>query len=324
MNGPLAVLCPAGAARTRLVPMGRGWHAPCRLAIFRLVGTQSHRQIPTASRSLNSSNPVLAGFDHVSLAFDTPDGQLKVVDDVTYNICNGDFVSVIGPSGCGKTTMMSMLAGFQKPTGGAVTFEDRPIVGPGPERGVIFQEYGVFPWLTVKDNIAFGLELNANRVSAKERNDICDHYLDLMGLAEFANAYPKHLSGGMRQRLAIARAYAVKPKFLLMDEPFGALDAQTRSNMQNLLLRVLAAEGKTVMLITHSVDEAIYLSSRIIVVTARPARIKQIIDVKFAYPRHEAIQELPEFGELRKTIRELVMSEYRAQQAQSRPASFSE
>jgi NitT/TauT family transport system ATP-binding protein len=128
----------------------------------------------------------------------------------------------------------------------------------------------------------------------------------------------------MRQRLAIARAYAVKPKFLLMDEPFGALDAQTRSNMQSLLLRVLAAEGKTVMLITHSVDEAIYLSSRIVVVTARPARIKQIIEVKLPYPRHEAVQELPEFAELRKHVRELVMSEYQAQQAQSRPASFSE
>jgi NitT/TauT family transport system ATP-binding protein len=273
---------------------------------------------------VNSSKPALASFDRVSLAFDTADGPLKVVDDVTYNIYAGDFVSVIGPSGCGKTTMMNMLAGFQKPTEGRVTFEDKPIIGPGPERGVIFQEYGVFPWLTVRSNIAFGLELRANRVSAKERNEICDHYLDLMGLTEFANSYPKHLSGGMRQRLAIARAYAVKPKFLLMDEPFGALDAQTRSNMQNLLLRVLAAEGKTVMLITHSVDEAIYLSSRIIVVTARPARIKQVIDVKFAYPRSEAIQELPEFGELRKTIRELVMSEYQAQQAQSRAASFSE
>jgi len=272
---------------------------------------------------VNSSRPVLASFDRVSLVFDTPGGPLKVVDDVTFDIHGGDFVSVIGPSGCGKTTMMNMLAGFQKPTAGAVLFEDKPIVGPGPERGVIFQEYGVFPWLTVRGNIAFGLELAANRVSAKERDDICDHYLDLMGLAEFANSYPKHLSGGMRQRLAIARAYAVKPKFLLMDEPFGALDAQTRSNMQNLLLRVLAAEGKTVMLITHSVDEAIYLSSRIVVVTARPARIKQIIDVKFAYPRSEAIQELPEFGELRKMIRELVMSEYQAQQAQVRAASFS-
>ena len=196
--------------------------------------------------------------------------------------------------------------------------------GPGPERGVIFQEYGVFPWLTVKDNIAFGLKLKANHVPLAERDQICEHYLELMGLTDFANSYPKHLSGGMRQRLAIARAYAVKPQFLLMDEPFGALDAQTRANMQNLLLKVLATEGKTVMLITHSVEEAIYLASRIVVVTARPARIKEIIEVPFAYPRDESLQERPEFGELRSHIRELVMSEYRAQQAQLRPASFSE
>jgi NitT/TauT family transport system ATP-binding protein len=268
--------------------------------------------------------PILASFDKVSLGFDTPNGPLTVVDDVSYVIHDGEFVSVIGPSGCGKTTMMNMLAGFQKPTSGAVRFENKPISGPGPERGVIFQEYGVFPWLTARGNIAFGLGLKANSVSTRERDEICDHYLALMGLADFADSYPKHLSGGMRQRLAIARAYAVKPKFLLMDEPFGALDAQTRGNMQNVLLRVLAAEGKTVMLITHSVDEAIYLSSRIIVVTARPARIKEIIEVKFPYPRDEAIQELAEFGELRRRVRELVMSEYRAQQAQGRPLSLSE
>jgi len=265
-----------------------------------------------------------AEFDNVSLAFDTPKGKLNVVENVSYGISDGDFIAVIGPSGCGKTTMMSMLAGFQKPTTGKVVFDGAPVAGPGPERGVIFQEYGVFPWLTVKQNIAFGLTLKANRVPREEREAICDHYLELMGLADFANSYPKHLSGGMRQRLAIARAYAVKPQFLLMDEPFGALDAQTRGNMQNLLLRVLATEGKTVMLITHSVEEAIYLASRIVVVTARPARIKEIIEVPFAYPRDESIQERKEFGELRSYIRELVMSEYRAQQAQIRPASFTE
>jgi len=265
-----------------------------------------------------------AQFDRVSLSFDTAKGRLNVVEDVTYDINDGDFIAVIGPSGCGKTTMMSMLAGFQKPTTGNVLFDGRPVAGPGPERGVIFQEYGVFPWLTVKQNIAFGLTLNANHVATAERDAICDHYLGLMGLSDFANSYPKHLSGGMRQRLAIARAYAVKPQFLLMDEPFGALDAQTRSNMQNLLLKVLETEGKTVMLITHSVEEAIYLASRIVVVTARPARIKEIIDVPFAYPRDESIQERPEFVELRGHIRQLVMDEYRAQQAQMRPVSFSE
>jgi len=274
--------------------------------------------------NLSSSARTRVRFEHVSLAFDTPKGKLNVVDDVSYDIHDGDFVAVIGPSGCGKTTMMSMLAGFQRPTVGSVLFDGKPVKGPGPERGVIFQEYGVFPWLTVKQNIAFGLRLKTNYVPASERDGICEHYLGLMGLSDFANAYPKHLSGGMRQRLAIARAYAVKPQFLLMDEPFGALDAQTRANMQNLLLKVLATEGKTVMLITHSVEEAIYLASRIVVVTARPARIKEIIDVPFPYPRDESIQELAEYTALRSHVRELVMNEYRAQQAQVRPFSVSE
>ena len=274
--------------------------------------------------NLSSSGRTRVKFEHVSLAFDTPKGKLNVVDDISYDIRDGDFVAVIGPSGCGKTTMMSMLAGFQRPTTGSVLFDGKPVKGPGPERGVIFQEYGVFPWLTVKQNIAFGLRLKANYVPASERDGICEHYLGLTGLSDFANSYPKHLSGGMRQRLAIARAYAVKPQFLLMDEPFGALDAQTRANMQNLLLKVQATESKTVMLITHSVEEAIYLASRIVVVTARPARIKEIIDVPFPYPRDESIQELADYIVLRSHVRELVMNEYRAQQAQVRPVSFSE
>jgi NitT/TauT family transport system ATP-binding protein len=179
---------------------------------------------------------------------------------------------------------------------------------------VIFQEYGVFPWLTVQDNILFGLRLKSSNVPAAEHAAVCRKYLELMGLTDFARAYPKTLSGGMRQRLAIARAYAAQPEFLLMDEPFGALDAQTRSRMQNLLLEVLEREGKTVMMITHSVDEAIYLASRIVVVTARPARIKAIIDVPFGYPRREGLHETPEFGALKAHVRDLVMAEYEAQQ----------
>ena len=257
-------------------------------------------------------------FDRVSVRFDTPSGTLDVVDDVSFAVRNGEFVSLIGPSGCGKTTMMNIVAGFVTPTAGKVLLDGKPVAGPGPERGVIFQEYGVFPWLTVEQNIEFGLKLRANRTGPAERARICARYMELMGLSDFAKAYPKTLSGGMRQRLAIARAYAVKPEFLLMDEPFGALDAQTRSNMQNLLLDVLQQEGKTVMLITHSVEEAIYLSSRIIVVTARPARIRRIIEVPFAYPRAEALHETREFGELRSEVRELVMREYAAQQQQGR------
>ena len=252
-------------------------------------------------------------FERVSVTFD----KLKVVDDVSFTIGEGEFVSVIGPSGCGKTTMMNIVAGFVKPTSGTVLLDGHPIAEPGPDRGVIFQDYGVFPWLTVRRNIEFGMNLRASRVPPQERGDICQRYMELMGLADFADAWPRMLSGGMRQRLALARAYAVRPEFLLMDEPFGALDAQTRSAMQDLLLEVLRAEGKTVMLITHSVEEAVYLSSRIIVMTARPTRIREIIEVPFGYPREEALHERAEFGEVRSHVRDLVMKEYAAQVRQS-------
>jgi len=256
-------------------------------------------------------------FDRVSVEFQTQSGPLRVVDNVSYRIGDREFVSVIGPSGCGKTTMMNLVAGFAEPTSGAVLLDGQPVTAPGPDRGVIFQEYGVFPWLTVRQNIAFGLNLRASRVPESEREDICERYMRLMGLADFANAWPKTLSGGMRQRLAIARAYAVKPEFLLMDEPFGALDAQTRSAMQDLLIEVLHAEGKTVMLITHSVEEAVYLSDRIVVMTARPASIREIVQVPFVHPREESLHDKPEFGDLRSHVRELVMKEYAAQARQS-------
>jgi NitT/TauT family transport system ATP-binding protein len=259
-------------------------------------------------------------FRNVSVRFPTSsNGHMQVVDDVTYDINDREFVSVIGPSGCGKTTMMNIVAGFMQPSAGIVSLDGEPISGPGPDRGVIFQEYGVFPWLTVKDNIAFGLKLRANRTGEAEREEICQRYMRLMGLSDFSDAWPRMLSGGMRQRLALARAYAVRPEFLLMDEPFGALDSQTRSAMQDLLLQVLAAENKTVMLITHSVEEAVYLSNRIIVMTARPTRIREIIQVPFSYPRTNALHESKEFGELRAHVRDLVMQEY-AQQALQRPS----
>jgi NitT/TauT family transport system ATP-binding protein len=253
-------------------------------------------------------------FDEVSVEFATERGMLRVVDRVSLAISDNEFICVVGPSGCGKTTLMNLLAGFVRPSAGQVLLDGRPIEGPGRDRGVIFQEYGVFPWLSVEDNIRFGLRLRASRVPAAEQDAILRRYLDLMGLADFARAYPKTLSGGMRQRLAIARAYAAQPRFLLMDEPFGALDAQTRSRMQSLLLEVLEREGKTVMMITHSVDEAVFLASRIVVVTARPARVKAVIEVPFEYPRREGLQETPEFSALRAQLRDLVMAEYEAQQ----------
>jgi NitT/TauT family transport system ATP-binding protein len=183
---------------------------------------------------------------------------------------------------------------------------------------MMFQDYGVFPWLTIEQNIAFGLKLKANRVRPSRRREIVDRYIDLMGLREFARDYPKMLSGGMRQRLALARSYAVEPEFLLMDEPFGALDAQTRSAMQDLLMNVLQEVGKTVMLITHSVEEALYLSSKILVISARPSRIRRVIEVPFDYPRTPKLHDTSEFTQLRAEVRDMVMQEYAAQEQQVR------
>ena len=264
-----------------------------------------------------SQAPVRVSFRDLVVEFPTAQGPMRVLDGVSLDIRQGEFVSVIGPSGCGKTTLMNILGGFVQPTSGQALLDGKPVGGPGPDRGVMFQEYGVFPWLTVRKNIEFGLNLAGNKMPRSEHAAIVERYMGLMGLKDFADHYPKHLSGGMRQRLALARAYAVRPQFLLMDEPFGALDAQTRSAMQDLLLEVLQTEDKTVMLITHSVEEAIYLSSRIVVVTARPARIRTIIDLPFGYPRAENLHEDPRFAALRSEIRELVMQEYAAQARQS-------
>ncbi|EKF41639.1 ABC transporter [Nitratireductor indicus C115] len=243
-------------------------------------------------------------------------GDVEVVHDVSFDIREGDFVSLVGPSGCGKTTMMNMLAGFVKPNSGEVLLEGKPVEGPGPDRGVMFQEYGVFPWLTVEKNIRFGLDLAIKRhIPKDERRQITEKYMNLMRLSDFRNAWPKNLSGGMRQRLALARAYAANPHFLLMDEPFGALDAQTRSDMHELLHQILQAERKTALLITHSVDEAIYLSSRVIVISARPSRIVESIDIPFGFPRDKSLLDSREFIDLRIHLREQVMKQYAEQQA---------
>lgn len=258
-------------------------------------------------------------FDNVSMQFDTPNGVLDVVRDMTFSVNQGDFISLVGPSGCGKTTLMNMAAGFVKPSSGSVLLDGKPIDQPGPDRGVMFQEYGVFPWLTVEQNIAFGLNLKISKnVSVPEKKEIVERYLNLMGLKDFRKAFPKTLSGGMRQRLALARTYAVHPEFVLMDEPFGALDAQTRSAMHDLLLEVLYAEGKTVMLITHSVEEAVYLSNKVLIISARPSQIREVVDIPFPYPRHRSLQETPEFNALRARIHNSVMQEYAAQEALSK------
>ncbi len=251
-------------------------------------------------------------FQNVSKSF----GAIEVVRDVSFEIHDGDFIAVVGPSGCGKTTMMNMLAGFTKPDGGAVLLDGRPVAGPGPDRGVMFQDYGVFPWLTVEKNIRFGLELAVKRGMTKaQKNETVEKYMAQMRLTDFRNAWPKNLSGGMKQRLALARAYAANPRFLLMDEPFGALDAQTRSDMHDLLLEIMQAERKTALLITHSAEEAIYLANRILVVSARPSRIVEEINIPFGDNRDRDLLDSHEFIELRRHLRDVVMKQYAEQQA---------
>ena len=258
-----------------------------------------------------SASPLV--FDHVSVDYVSASGAIRAVDDVSLDLERGEFVSLLGPSGCGKTSLLKLAAGLARPSSGRVLSGGREITGPGQDRGVIFQEYGVFPWLTVEQNIDFGLKLAACAIPAPEQAALVERYLELMGLLDFRHALPKTLSGGMKQRVALARAYVVRPELLLMDEPFGALDPQTRLVMQDLLLEVLQREGGTVLLITHSVEEALYLSSRVAVISARPGRIKALIDVPFPHPRGRALLQDPDFNRLKGELMELVMQEYAVQ-----------
>ncbi len=219
--------------------------------------------------------------------------------DVSIDIADSEFVTVVGPSGCGKTTLMNILAGLEEPTSGVALVDGKPVDGPGPERGVIFQQYALFPWLTVRKNVEFGLETAG--MGKAERREIADRYIRMVGLEQFADALPKMLSGGMRQRCAIARAYAVNPSILLMDEPFGALDALTRVRLQDQLLETWSQDRRTVMFITHDVDEAVYLANRVVVMASRPGRIHEIVEVP-PVPRNEKFRLSDEFAHLRNRV----------------------
>lgn len=205
------------------------------------------------------------------------------IKDVSFNIKDGEFVCIIGPSGCGKTTLLRMIAGLEKISGGEIILGDRSVLGPGSDRGFVFQEYTLFPWRTAQKNVEFGLEVQG--VEKEERKKISKLYIDLVGLEGFEDRYPKELSGGMQQRVAIARALANNPEILLMDEPFGALDAQTRNLMQVELLRIWEKEHKTILFVTHSVDEAVFLADRVIVMTTAPGGIREIVEIKVERPR---------------------------------------
>lgn len=226
---------------------------------------------------------------------------VTALDNINLHIGDKEFVCLVGPSGCGKTTLLRIIAGLDFPTSGSLSLDGRPIEGPDPERGMVFQEYSLFPWMNISDNIGFGLTMKGT--GREEKKKIVEEYLDLVNLKGFGKSYPHELSGGMRQRVAIARALANDPEVLLMDEPFGALDAQTRNMMQRELLEIWEKTKKTIIFVTHSVDEAVFLADRIVVLSPRPGRIKDIIEVDLPRIRERTD---PEFANLRRHVLSLM------------------
>ena len=238
-------------------------------------------------------------------ALNNKNQSVLALQDVSLEVNENEFVSILGHSGCGKTTLLNLIAGFESPTSGSIFCAEKAVKDPGADRSMVFQDYALFPWLTVRDNIAFGLHLK--RINSASIEQSVMHFANLVGLSAFVDSYPHQLSGGMRQRVSIARALAVNPTVLLMDEPFAALDAQNRSMMQQEMIRILAEESKTVVLVTHSIEESINLSDVIVVMTRRPGRVKAVIRVP--EPR-KMIEDTPNYLEIRKKIRDLINDEH--------------
>ncbi len=240
------------------------------------------------------------------------------LNGVDLAIRENEFICVVGPSGCGKTTLLNIIAGLETFDSGFVKMHGEDIIGPGPERGVIFQQYALFPWMTVRKNIEYGLKFQKKRgadgsmvpYTKEEKRELAERYIKMVNLVGFEDRYPKALSGGMKQRVAIARGYALNPEVLLMDEPFGALDAQTRAQLQEDLLKTWENERKTVFFITHDVDEAVLLATRVVIMSARPGQIKEIIDIGLPYPRTQATKLDPEFSRLKNYIWDTVYRMY--------------
>ena len=252
----------------------------------------------------------------VSKRFAGPGGEVIALHNIDLSIGAGEFVCLLGPSGCGKSTLLNAIAGFTLPSTGTITVDGRPVTAPGPDRGMVFQEYALFPWMTVAQNVAFGLEIKGRARTAI--NARVAELLAMLKLTDFRDRFPKDLSGGMRQRVAIARVLALDPPVLLMDEPFGALDSLTRRSLQDELLRIWAAMGKTIIFVTHSIEESIYLADRIVVMTYRPGTIKADIRVTMPHPRDGAA---PEFNTLKKQLSSLVMEEQNRHEAAERVAA---
>ena len=246
--------------------------------------------------------------DNVKKIYNSRNGEMVALNGVSLDIYENEFICVVGPSGCGKSTLLNIIAGLLEPSSGSVYCDGKEVKGTGTERGVVFQQYALFPWMTVKKNVMFGLGLQG--IKGKEAEEIAMKYIKMVQLEDFLDHYPKELSGGMKQRVAIARAYAVNPSVLLMDEPFGALDAQTRTQLQSELLETWEKEQKTCFFITHDVDEAIILAQKVIIMSARPGRIKEVVDVNIPYPRTQETKMAPEFLELKYHIWGQVYQEY--------------
>ena len=240
----------------------------------------------------------------VRKVFTTGGREVVALDGIDLDVAAGELVCLLGPSGCGKSTLLNAVAGFSPPTSGTIVANGRPVTDTGPDRAMVFQEYALFPWMTVERNVAFGLEMKGTpRAQIRER---VDRLLRQLNLREFKDRFPKDLSGGMRQRVAIARVLAIDPPMLLMDEPFGALDALTRRTLQDELLRIWAALKKTIVFVTHGIEESIYLADRVVVMTYRPGTVKRIVPITLPRPRDTAA---PEFNALKREISRLVMEE---------------
>ncbi len=243
----------------------------------------------------------------LSKTFRTDRGEVEALRNVDLAIHSGEFVVVVGASGCGKTTLLNLVAGFERPTHGEIFLKGEPVRGIHPKCGMIFQQYALFPWKTVRENVEFGLKMK--RVPKKERSETAEGFIELVGLKGFEDSYPNTLSGGMKQRVSIARALANDPRVMLLDEPFAALDAMTRQVLQEQLIRIQERQGKTMVFITHSIDEALLLSSRIVIMTARPGQISQDIENDLPRPRNASVQLSKRYIELKELVWDTVQAE---------------
>jgi NitT/TauT family transport system ATP-binding protein len=254
----------------------------------------------------------------LSKTFERGGRTVTAIETFSIDVADGEFVSIVGPSGCGKSTFLHIVGGFERPSGGTMRLYGAAVDAPGADRGIMFQDSSLFPWLTVGRNVAWPLEIAG--ASAERRRDVIEANLEMVGLAGFRDHYPAELSGGMKQRAALARLLALDPKIMLMDEPFGALDAQTRENMQEQLQSIWSRHKKTVLFITHDIDEAIYLGTRVIVFTARPGRIKADIPVELPFPRPLEIKKSPAYVEYRNEIWDLLREEVKRAAAEQEAA----